>query len=234
MAQKAHSARFPGESSRYRTARNRLLAAETDLRRQVERVAGMRRRLPLGGQVPEDYVFDEGPTDLSNTSAVHQVKLSELFRNTLDTLLIYSYMFGPKAQQPCPMCTCFLDSLDGAVTHFTQRANLAVVAKSPISRIRQFAQTRGWRRLRLLSSANNSYNRDYHGETPEGSQLPMLNVFVRREGKIYHSYATELQFMPPDKGQNQRHIDMMWPLWNLLDLTPEGRSADWYPSLTYR
>ena len=234
MAQKAHSARFPGESSRYRTARNRLLAAETDLRRQVERVAGMRRRLPLGGQVPEDYVFDEGPTDLSNTSAAHQVKLSELFRNTLDTLLIYSYMFGPKAQQPCPMCTCFLDSLDGAVIHFTQRANLAVVAKSPISRIRQFAQTRGWRRVRLLSSANNSYNRDYHGETPEGSQLPMLNVFVRREGKIYHSYATELQFMPPDKGQNQRHIDMMWPLWNLLDLTPEGRSADWYPSLTYR
>ena len=224
MAQKPHLARFPGESSRYRTARNRLLSAETALRRQVERVARMRRKLPLGGPVPEDYVFDE---------AVRQVKLSELFRDKLDTLLVYSYMFGPKAQQPCPMCTSFLDSLDGAAIHLTQRANLAVVAKSPIGRIQHFAQTLGWRRLRLLSSANNSYNLDYHGETPEGSQLPMLNVFVRRNGKIHHFYATELQFMPPEKGQNQRHIDMMWPLWNLLDLTPEGRGADWFPCLNY-
>ena len=203
------------------------------MRRQVERVARMRRKLPLGGLVPEDYVFDEGPADSSDGGATRQVKLSELFRNKLDTLLIYSYMFGPKAQQPCPMCTSFLDSLNGAAPHLTQRANLVVVAKSPIGRILQFAQARGWRRLRLLSSANNRYNRDYHGETPAGGQLPMLNVFVRRKGKIYHSYATELQFMPPDKGQNQRHIDMMWPLWNLLDLTPEGRGADWFPSLTY-
>jgi predicted dithiol-disulfide oxidoreductase (DUF899 family) len=233
MAQKAHSARFPGESSRYRTVRNRLLAAETALRRQVERVAHMRRKLPLGGKVPEDYLFDEGPADSSNPGTGRQVKLSDLFRDKLDTLLIYSFMFGPQAKQPCPMCTSFLDSLDGAVIHLTQRANLAVVAKSPIGRTLQFAQDRGWRRLRLLSSANNSYNRDYHGETLEGSQLPMLNVFVRRNSDIYHSYATELQFMPPDKGQNQRHIDMMWPLWNLLDLTPEGRGADWFPSLTY-
>jgi predicted dithiol-disulfide oxidoreductase (DUF899 family) len=199
----------------------------------VERVARMRRKLPLGGLVPEDYVFDEPPAGASEGTAARQVKLSELFRNNLDTLLIYSYMFGPKAQQPCPMCTSFLDSLEGAATHLSQRANLAVAAKSPIERILQFAQTRGWRRLRLLSSAHNNYNRDYQGETPEGGQLPMLNVFVRRKGKIYHSYATELQFMPPDKGQNQRHIDMMWPLWNLLDLTPEGRGTDWFPSLTY-
>lgn len=226
MAQKAGlPARFPGESSRYRTGRDRLLAAEKDLRRQVERVARLRRKLPLGGPVPEDYVFDE---------TTRQVKLSELFRDNLDTLLVYSYMFGPKAQQPCPMCTSFLDSLDGAAIHLTQRANLAVVARSPIARVQQFGQIRGWSRLRLLSSANNTYNRDYHGETPEGSQLPMMNVFVRRKAKIYHSYATELQFARPDKGQNERHIDMLWPLWNLLDLTPEGRGTDWFPSLTYR
>jgi predicted dithiol-disulfide oxidoreductase (DUF899 family) len=223
MSQKAHPQRFPNESSRYRTARNKLLSAETDLRRQVERVARMRRKLPLGGQVPEDYIFDEG----------RPAKLSELFRDKLDTLLIYSYMFGPQAKQPCPMCTSFIDSLEGAAMHLTQRANLAVVAKSPFDRIRQIAQSRGWHRLHLLSSANNSYNRDYHGENADGGQLPMLNVFTRRKGKIYHTYATELQFMPPDKGQNQRHIDMLWPLWNLLDLTPEGRGAGWFPSLTY-
>jgi predicted dithiol-disulfide oxidoreductase (DUF899 family) len=217
--------RFPGETPRYRTARNRLLTAEKDLRRRVESLARMRRKLPLGGLVPEDYVFDEGDG--------RQVKLSELFHDGRDTLLVYSYMFGPNAKQPCPMCTSFLDSIEGAAQHLAQRASLAVVVKSPAGRIRDVAQTRGWRRLRLLSSGSNNYNRDYHGETPEGGQIPMLNVFVRRKGKIYHSYATELQFIPPDKGQNQRHIDMMWPLWNLLDLTPEGRGSDWYPSLSY-
>jgi len=224
MRAKINPARFPGESTRYRTARNRLLVAEIDLRTQVERVARMRRKLPLGGPVPEDYVFDgtAGP-----------VKLSELFRNGLDTLLIYSYMFGPQAKQPCPMCTSFLDSLEGAAIHLSQQANLAVAAKSPIGRIQQVAESRGWRRLRLLSSANNNYNRDYYGENQEGGQLPMLNVFARRKGKIYHTYATELQFLPPDKGQNQRHIDMLWPLWNLLDLTPEGRGQNWFPSITY-
>lgn len=225
MARKTHSAKFPGESSRYRTARNRLLAAEIDLRKQVERVARMRRKLPLGGPVPEDYVFQEG--------SGLEVKLSGLFRDNLDTLLLYSYMFSPQAKQPCPMCTSFIDSLEGAAIHLTQQANLAVVAKSPIDRIQQIADSRGWRRLRLLSSANNNYYRDYYGENAEGGQLPMMNVFTRRKGKIYHTYATELQFLAPEKGQNQRHIDMLWLLWNLLDLTPEGRGTNWFPSVTY-
>jgi len=229
MATKAHTTHFPAESSRYRTARNKLLAAETDLRRQVEKVARLRRKLPLGGSVPEDYVFEE----TGDSGAIQQVKLSELFQDKKDTLLLYSYMFGPKAKQPCPMCTSFLDSLEGAAAHLNQRANLVVAAKSPIGRIENVARSRGWRQLRLLSSANNNYNRDYHGEDPEGGQLPMMNVFARRKGKINHFYATELQSMRPDKGQNQRHIDMLWPLWNLLDLTPEGRGADWFPSLSY-
>jgi predicted dithiol-disulfide oxidoreductase (DUF899 family) len=224
MASKTHGETFPGESSRYRTVRNQLLAAETELRKEVERVARMRRKLPLGGPLKEDYVFDAG--------GGRQVKLSELFHNGKDTLLIYSYMFGPNMAQPCPMCTSFLDSIEGAVDHFTQRANLAVVVKSPIARVKKIAKQRGWRRLPLLSSAGNSYNIDYHGENAAGGQLPMMNVFVRRKGKIHHSYATELQFMQPDKGQNQRHIDMMWPLWNMLDLTPEGR-GDFFPSLDY-
>ena len=160
MGQKVHSERFPGESSRYRTARNRLLEEERNLRKQVERVARLRRKLLMGGLVPEDYVFD-----FSDAGTVRQVKISELFRDGLDTLLLYSYMFGPNATRPCPMCTSFLDSLEGAVTHVEQRANLAVVAKAPIERIQSFAQGREWRRLRLVSSANNNYNRDYHGET---------------------------------------------------------------------
>jgi len=225
--------RFPGETTRYRAARNRLLVAERDLRRRVEQVAVMRRKLPLGGQIPEDYVFVEGAMDLADTNAVHRLKLSDLFRDGLNSLIIYSFMFGPDMKQACPMCTSFIDSLSGAAPHFGQRASLAVVAKSPIGRIRDFARERGWNHLRLLSSVGNTYNRDYHGEGPDGGQIPSLNVFVRRAGKIQHFYNTELVFLPGDRGQNQRHNDMAWPLWNLLDFTPEGRGADWFPQLSY-
>lgn len=232
-AQRTHAIRFPGETSHYRTARNQLLTAERDLRRKVERVAGMRRRLPLGGKVPEDYLFEQGSPTLDDP-AVYSVKFSELFRDGLSTLLVYSFMFGPEMKQACPMCTSFIDSLNGAAPHFEQRANLAVVAKSPIARLRDFARERQWNNLRLLSSANNSYNRDYHGENAEGGQLPSLNVFVRRGKEIHHFYNTELVFLPGDNGQNQRHIDMAWPLWNLLDFTPEGRGTDWFPKLSYK
>ena len=215
---------FPGESAEYRAARDKLQAAERELRHHVEEVARFRRELPLGGEVREDYAFDEGE---------RTVKLSELFRDGLDTLALYSFMYGPAMKQPCPMCTSFLDSLNGTAPHATQRINLAVAAKSPIARIREFARGRGWNNLRMLSSAGNTYNRDYHAETPAGDQLPVMSVFVRRDGRIHHSYSTELLYSPPDAGQNERHIDMMWPLWNLLDLTPEGRGSNWFPKLTY-
>src|SRR5262245_56008267 len=223
MAATTH--RFPGESRAYRTARNKLLNAELKLRKQVEQVAALRRKLPAGGKVPHDYEFEaEGGA---------KVRLSQLFQGGHDTLIVYSYMYGPDMKKPCPMCTAFLDSLDGAAPHIAQRASLAVVAKSPIARIVEFARPRGWRNLRLLSSAGNTYNRDYQGESPDGSQNPSLNVFTRRNGAIRHFFHTELMFAKAEKGQNQRHIDMAWPLWNVLDFTPEGRGKDWYPSLEY-
>jgi predicted dithiol-disulfide oxidoreductase (DUF899 family) len=135
---------------------------------------------------------------------------------------------------PCPMCTAMLDSLNGSAPHIAQRANLVVVAKSPIHRIRAFARGRGWRNLRLLSSADNSYNRDYHGEDEKGAQFPMLNVFVKSGGAVRHFWASELLFAPSEPGQNPRHVDLIWPLWNVLDFTPEGRGKDWYPKLSYQ
>jgi predicted dithiol-disulfide oxidoreductase (DUF899 family) len=221
-----HSARFPGESDEYRAARDQLLEAEAALRRQTEAVAAQRRALPPGGVVDEDYVFAEGDD-------ARPVRLSELFGDR-PTLLLYSYMFGPAMAQPCPMCTAMLDGLEGQAHHITQRAALAVVARSPIARIRAFADQRGWRRLRLLSSADNTYNRDYHGEDAGGGQLPLLNVFSRTpDGEIRHAYATELMFAPSDPGQNQRHIDALWPMWSAFDFTPEGRGADTFAKLRY-
>ena len=108
-----------------------------------------------------------------------------------------------------------------------------MVAKSPIARIRETARDRGWKSLRLLSSATNTYNLDYQGENANGDQRPSFNVFVRRDGKIHHFYNTELLFAPQEPGMDGRHVDSVWPIWNIFDLTPEGRGKDWYPRLSY-
>jgi predicted dithiol-disulfide oxidoreductase (DUF899 family) len=233
MASPLQPNRFPGESPSYREARNQLLEAEMTLRKNLEEVATLRRKLPLGGEVPEDYIFDEGATDLEDSATARRTRLSELFQPGKDTLAIYSFMYGPKMKAACPACTSILDSLNGAAPHATQRINLAVVARNPIEKIRAHARARGWRNLRLLSSAGNTYNHDYHGETAEGDQTPGLNVFARRDGKIHHFYYTELRFVPPEPGQDHRHVDLLWPLWNLFDFTPEGRGTNWSPKLTY-
>ena len=231
----SHSFRFPGETDSYRRARNQLLQVEIDLRRRVEEVAALRRQLPPGGQIPEDYVFEEGSADLTDAQTVSAGAHSlSCLQPGKDTLAIYSFMFGPKMKAACPMCSSIIDALNATAVHATQRMNLAVVAKSPLERLRSFARERGWNRLRLLSSAGNNYNRDYYGENAEGGQQPSLNVFARRGGKIHHFWHSELVLTPPDPGQNQRHVDMIWPLWNLLDFTPEGRGSDWFPSLNYR
>lgn len=216
--------RFPGESPDYRRARDELLRAEIDLRRAIESVAASRRALPPGGLVPEDYVFEgtDGGT----------VSLASLFAPGKDTLVIYSFMFGPD-QEACPACTSVLDALDGTALHAAQRVNVAVVAKSPPERLRTFAAQRGWRHLRLLSSAGNTYNRDYFGEDATGAQQPMLNTFVRQSGDVRHFWGTELCYAPVDDGQNERHVDFIWPLWNLLDTTPEGRGSENFMRRSY-
>jgi predicted dithiol-disulfide oxidoreductase (DUF899 family) len=220
-----HQKHFPNESPAYRTARNALLDAERALQRKVIAVASLRQQLPPGG-LAADYAFDE----LSRNGRPRSVKLSELFAPGKDALVLYSFMFGPKMRKPCPMCSSFLDGINGNARHIAQRVNLAVVARSPIARIRAFARERGWGNLRLLSSVGNTYSRDYHGEAPDGDQVPILNVFTRKEGEIRHFYGTKAVFAP-EPGHDPCHLDLMWPLWNVLDVTPEGR-GNGYPNLT--
>ena len=221
--------RFPGETPVYRKARDKLLKAELALRRQEEQVAALRRKLPLGGIVEQDYVFEESDKNGGSRS----VKLSELFAPDKHSLVLYNFMFGPAMPRACPMCTALLDALDGNAKHISQRVNLAVVAKSPLPRILSHARDRGWYGLRLLSSADNSYNRDYFGEDAQGNQWPILNVFVKKGGTIRHFWSSELAFHPADKGQDPRHVDFLAPLWKIYDLVPEGRGKDWYPKLSY-
>ena len=221
--------KIPGESDEYRRARDELLQAEIELRRQEEAVAAKRRELPLGGEPPTDYVFEgaDGP-----------VKLSELFANGRDTLFLYSFMFIPGEQGlplegPCPSCTSIVDALDGEIPHIVQRLNVAVASKSPVEQFRAHAKRRGWRNARLPSAAGNTYNIDYGAEAPDGSQLPIATVFTRRDGRIQHFWSSELFDAPTDTGQHPRHVDFMWPVWKVLDLTPEGRGTDFHPQLEY-
>jgi predicted dithiol-disulfide oxidoreductase (DUF899 family) len=238
---------FPGESSQYRAARDRLLEHEIELRRSMEAVAAARRQLPPGGVVPEDYVFQGRGTDGTPTD----VRLSELFAPGKDSLVIYSFMFprdpgdgrpGPASGQtallalkdgPCPSCVALLDQLDGAAEHTSQHLNLAVVAKAPLPSILTFAEERGWARLRLLSSTDNTYNRDYLAETADGAQRPMLTVFHRDDDLIRHFWSSELFYAPWDPGQDPRHVGTLEPVWNLFDMTPEGRPPDWDEQLSY-
>jgi predicted dithiol-disulfide oxidoreductase (DUF899 family) len=233
--------KFPGESSEYRRARNELLEAEDELRRLNEQVAAKRRALPAGGLLAEDYIF-ESAVDGS------EVRFSELFAPAKDTLVVYHMMFPrwskdpragapqgktallPLVEQPCPSCTSVVDGLNGSAVHISDRVNLVVVAKTDAARLATYAQERGWHNLRLLSSRNNTFNRDYHGETPEGEQLPVLNVFSRDADGIHHRWASELTFV---RGDNSP-LDPIWPIWGVLDLTPMGRGETAaYPSLEY-
>ena len=230
-----HDWRVPGESEQYRQARNELLEAEVGLRRQIEAVAAQRRKLPLGGQVPTDYVFEEWD---DRTNAARSVRFSELFEDGKDTLFVYSHMFIPgkkglPLEEGCPSCTSIIDGMDGTAPHLSQRINFVVVAKVPIEQLRAHAKSRGWRHVRLLSSAHNTYNRDYRAETESGEQLPMATVFARRDGKIHHTWSSELFMVPNDPGLDMRHVDFMWPLWTVLDRTPEGRGKDWGAELEY-
>jgi predicted dithiol-disulfide oxidoreductase (DUF899 family) len=238
---------FPGESAEYRAARDRLLEQEIDLRRKMEAVAAARRELPPGGVVPEDYVFHGRGAD----GAPAEVRLSALFAPGRDSLVIYSFMFPrdpgddrpgpsggktaliPLAEGPCPSCVALLDQLDGAAEHAAQLLSFAVVAKTTLPRLLDFGAERGWSRLRLVSSAGNTYNRDYFAETPEGAQRPMLNVFHRDGETIRHFWGSELFYAPADPGQDPRHVGTLEPWWNMLDLTPEGRPAVWDEQLGY-
>src|SRR5258708_27411010 len=142
-------------------------------------------------------------------------------------------MYGPTMKAAGRFCTSFLDGLDAQAQHLVQSVALVVTAKSPIQRVREFARSRPWTHLRLVSSARSTYQHDYHGESDSGEQWPMMNVLTKRNGKVHHFWGSEMFQAGGDDATDARHIDMLWPLWNVLDLTPEGRGKKWYPALKY-
>jgi predicted dithiol-disulfide oxidoreductase (DUF899 family) len=212
---------FPNESDEYRRARQALLVEEIELRRHIERVAEQRRALPPGGEVTWDFRFDseKGP-----------VRFVDLFGDRR-SLAVYSYMFGPERERPCPMCTSLLSAWDGSAKDVYQRAALAVVARSPIDRLAAFKKERGWHHLKLYSDVTGDYTRRY--VSAEGADIPGFNVFTRRDRVIRHFWSGEMGPATADPGQDPRGAPDLNPLWTILDFLPEGRAPNWYPKLDY-
>lgn len=217
------SVTFPNETADYRNQRDKLLTAEVELRAQIEHVATLRRALPEGGEVPQDYTFhraDGAP-----------IQMSDLFKRGHDTLAVYSLMYRDDATAPCPMCVAFLDALNGQIRHVTQNLSVVVVAAATAPKLAGLVADRGWHDLPIYSAAGTSYQSDYNAETQDGSQLPIMNIFERKQGLIRHFWGSEM-FFAPTEGTHPRHVDALWPLWNVLDLTRDGR-GDFMPRLSY-
>jgi predicted dithiol-disulfide oxidoreductase (DUF899 family) len=213
--------RYPNESREYRDARDSLLKDEQELVDKVKAVAEKRRKLGPGGALKEDYVFQWANDRKVGTP----VKFSELFAGK-NTLLLYSFMFGPNWDKPCPSCTSLMDGFDRTWYSVAQDAAFAAIAKAPPERIDAWAKERGWSQIPLLSGAQSSFQADYkcQGDNDD-MQLPVMLVFKKRDGRIFLSWSTE--------GMSN-HVDTVWPYWNLMDFTPEGRPDRQTPPQKFR
>lgn len=219
----------PAETPEYRKARKQLLEAEIELRNQREHVAELRRALPQD-TVCEDYELLEGPRNLADTSTeVSPVRLSELFEDPQKPLVLMQFMYGKLQDKVCPMCTLWADGYDGAIRHLTQRVNFAVACAGDLQTFRAHGRSRGWRSLRLVSTGKSNLKRDLGFEVGEGSQLPGVSVFtLGKDGSPRHFYS-QGAIMTDD---HNRGMDLLSPVWNFFDLTPDGR-GDLFPALEY-
>ncbi|HXN98653.1 MAG TPA: DUF899 family protein [Candidatus Acidoferrales bacterium] len=218
------------ESADYVKKREELRHAELELMRQREKVAALRRALPQGATV-HDYTFEEGPADLAAGDApIRTVRLSELFSAPGRALIVYHLMFGKRQATPCPMCTGLIDGFNGNAIHLAENVDLAIVAAADPAALRAHARTRGWDKLRLLSSGSSNFKYDLGSEDREGNQDSEISVFTRdADGTVRHFYSAHPKLA---SGVNERGLDLLWSLWNLLDLTPQGR-PNWYAKLDY-
>jgi predicted dithiol-disulfide oxidoreductase (DUF899 family) len=219
-----------GDSTEYLAKREELRLAEVELMKQNERVAALRRELPLGVALPE-YQFIEGVASLdADDETFHFVTLSELFTSPDRPLVIYHLMFGKKQTTPCPMCTMWTDGFNGVAQHIAQSMDFAVVAAAEPKALRDHARTRGWKNLRLLSAGAGTFKLDLGSEDAEGGQDSAVSVFTQdADGSVRHFYTAHPRMSPDIK---ERGTDLLSPVWHLMDLLPHGR-GQWYPSLVY-
>ena len=211
---------YSNESAEYRAARNALLDEEIALRAQIEAVAAKRRALPLGGEVREDHVFER----IGKTSMPEKVRLSELF-GPHDTLVLYSFMYGPERELPCPGCTHLLDDRParglGAPTRL--ETPFAVVDGRQQLRRRLL-----WRHVQLFKGDARAASRAGRRELGRNN-IQRLQKEERRD-QTFLGLGDELCPAGAQTAPSRRRYGR--PLWGLLDMTPEGRD-DFFPKVNY-
>lgn len=218
---------FPNETRLYRSSRNQLLDAEVRLRTEIEAVAEQRRQLPLGGRLKEDYCFER----IGEAGNVESVSFNDLFGEH-DSLLLYTMMFGATWDAPCPSCTSIVDSINSNSLAVEETSAIATVAAASPQQVKEWSERRGWR-MNVVSGQNSSYILDYAGfETDDPGVVSVMNVFKKTPDGIFHFWASELLSRPMESG-HPRHADMFWPMWNLLDMTPQGRGDGIIPKLDF-
>jgi predicted dithiol-disulfide oxidoreductase (DUF899 family) len=214
---------YPNDSDAYRKARTSLLEQEIELRRQIQRVAALRRSLPMGGEAANYRFLDEAGKELG---------LGDLFGRH-DTLFTYFWMYGPERERPCPMCTSFVGSLDMPAADIEQRIAVAILSRSPVARQLAFARERGWSHLKFYQTVGDDFARDYHALAEDGQEWAAVDVWARKGGKVFHFWGAEGGAQTADPGFDPHLAPDPTPLWNILDMTPGGRGTDWYPKLSY-
>ena len=213
-----------GESADYARAREALLAEEIEVRRHVGRLARQRRALPPGPVIERDYRFRDANGD--------EQGLADLFGEHA-TLVTYFWMYGPDRARPCPMCTNLLGGVNGNAADIRQRAAFKVLGRSSVERQIAFALERGWRDLEFVQTVGDDYARDWGLLDDKGWEYPGLAVYRKDGDRIRLFYEAGMPMDAADPGEDPRGAVDIAPLWNILDMTPEGRGADWYPKLAY-
>lgn len=215
-----------GSSPAYIDARLVLAKAERELRDRMEDVAQARRQLPPGALLG-DYDLVEGPMDLGADEPVRTTRLVDLFGDH-ETLFVYHLMYHPDDDEACSMCSMWVDGFHGVAHHLAQHTSFVVVGKASLPRLRDWARQRGWAGVRILSSHDSTFNADVVAEHPDGAQRPMVSVFVREGERVRHFYSLPANFLD----DAERGFDVLSPVWNVLDLLPQGR-GDWYAENSY-
>jgi predicted dithiol-disulfide oxidoreductase (DUF899 family) len=210
---------MPNASDEYARARQALLDAEFEVRDHVERVAARRRELPPGPLV-KDYEFFDGR---------RRIKLSELFKDGKPYLFMYHIMYFQDDKEFCPMCSMWIDGLDGIAHHVMQRANIVAATLAPFEALEAWKERRAWRRIPVLTDVDASFARDTCAEERDGTPASTVLVFEKTPEGVRHVYTAHAEMI---KDTSYRGVDQLCPTWHVFDLLPSGR-GDWLASNNY-
>ena len=114
--------------------------------------------------IPGEGLGDSGQgTQLElflNGKVGKKVRFSELFGDK-STLLLYSWMYGPNWDHPCPSCTSLMDGFDRTWYSVSKDAAFLAIAKASADQINAWAKHRGWSQIALVSGSDSPFQADY-------------------------------------------------------------------------